>query len=127
MENRAGSIRDAIETAERNKAESIVLKKEYERMIGNAEDEAGRILEAARAEAGKVYDDLLLTAKKDAEGVLTKAREEIEYERAAAMKAFKNKVVELSLLAATKVIEENMDNETNRMLVSRFIDEAGAM
>lgn len=126
MNKRSESIRSAIEDADKNKAESMELKKEYECLLRNARAEADRILEAARAEAGREYENIMFTAGKDAEDILVKAREEIEYEKARALNAVKNKVAELALLAASKVIEENMDNETNRIIVNKFIDEAGA-
>lgn len=127
MNNRTKTIRDMIETAEKNKMESIEQKKEYEVLLRNARGEADRIIEAARFKASKEYEDIMHAAKKDAEDILLKAREEIEYEKVRALKAVKNQVAELALLAASKVIEENMDNEANRIIVNRFIDEAGAL
>lgn len=125
MDSRTKSIRDAIEEADKNKAESMELKKEYESLLGNARNEADRILEAARVNAGREYEEIMRTARKDAGDILMGAREEIEYEKARALDSVKNKVAELALLAASKVIEENMDNEANRVIVSKFINEAG--
>ena len=42
------------------------------------------------------------------------------------LKDIRGQVAGLALAAASKVIEANMDNEANRALVDRFIDEAGA-
>lgn len=127
MNNRTKSIRDMIETAEENKTESMELKKEYEGLLKNAKGEADRIIEAARAKSNKEYEDIMHAAKKDAEDIMLKAREEIEYEKVLALKSMKNQVVELALLAASKVIEENMNNKTNRAIVSTFIDKVGAI
>jgi F-type H+-transporting ATPase subunit b len=40
-------------------------------------------------------------------------------------KNVRSEVASLALAAASKVIEANMDTESNRVLVNKFIDEAG--
>lgn len=126
MSNRTKSIKDAIEDAEKNRLEAAELKQKYESQLGNAKSEADRILEEARARADKEYEDIINTARKDAEYILLKAQEEIEQERAQMLRNVKNQVTELALLAASKVIEVNMNNEINKALVNKFIDEVGA-
>ena len=37
----------------------------------------------------------------------------------------RNEVASLAFAAASKVLEVNMDSESNRQLVARFIDKAG--
>lgn len=126
MENRAKSIKDSIDNAEKAKAEASVLKQQYENKLLTAKDEADKILNDSRVRATKEYDSILNTAKQDAQGVLAKAREEIEREKAQMIKDIKNQVAGLALAAASKVIEANMDTSSNRALVDKFIDEEGA-
>lgn len=126
MENRTKSIKDALDNADKAKADAAELRQKYEVQIRTAKDEADRIISEANVKAGKEYDAVLSAAKKDAEGILAKAREEIERERTQMLKDIKGQVAGLALAAATKVIETNMDTEANRALVDKFIDEAGA-
>jgi F-type H+-transporting ATPase subunit b len=56
---------------------------------------------------------------------MEKGREEIEREREQMLKDIKGQVAGLALAAASKVIDANMDNERNRALVDKFIDEEG--
>ena len=126
MENRAKTISDAIANADTSKAEAEELKKKYGEQLEYAKDEADKILDAARIRGAKEYDEMLVAAKKDAEGVLVRAREEIEREKMQMIKEVRGQIAGLALAAASKVIEANMDTETNRVLVDKFIDEAGA-
>lgn len=126
MENRAKSIKDAIDSADKDKGEAAQLKQKYEEQLRAAKDEADRILNDARNRGNKEYDAIVGAARKDAEGVLAKAREEIAHERAQMLKEVKGQVAGLALVIASRVIEANMDTESNKALVNKFIDEAGA-
>ncbi len=126
MEKRSKGIRDSLDNAERDKSEAAELKKKYEEQLNTARAEADRILEEARARANKEYESILSEAKKNSELIISKARDEIEREREQAMKGIKSQVAGLALAAASKVIEANMDTDSNRVLVDKFIDRVGA-
>ena len=126
MEERTKSIVDAIDNAEKAKIEAADLKQQYELKLRAAKDEADKIISDSNVRANKEYDVILGAAKHDAQGVMAKAREEIERERTQMLKDIKNQVATLALAAATKVIEVNMDTVKNRALVDKFIDEEGA-
>ncbi len=126
MDNRTNSIKESIENAEKNKADALQLKKSYEDQIRGAKDEAERIINDAKAKANREYDSILAAAKQDAETVLVNARAEIERERDQMIKEIRGQVAGLALAAATKVLEANMDTASNKALVDKFIDEAGA-
>ncbi|MDP4094252.1 MAG: F0F1 ATP synthase subunit B [Bacillota bacterium] len=126
MENRTNSIQEAIDNAEKNKSDAVEMKKKYEEQLKTANAQADSILNEAHAKAAREYDAIIASARKDAEAVVEKARAEIEREREQMLKDIKGQVAGLALAAASKVIEANMDNERNRALVDKFIDEAGA-
>jgi F-type H+-transporting ATPase subunit b len=125
MDNRTNSIQQAIDNAEKDRAQAEALIKEYEEQLKTAREQADKILSDAHARASKEYDSILASAKTDGQAVMEKAREEIEREREQMLKDIKNQVAGLALAAASKVIEANMDNERNRALVDKFIDEEG--
>lgn len=125
MENRTDSIRKSIEKAEKDKAYAAELKNEYESKLRTAREQANEIIMDARSRADSEYNAIIKTAKQDAEAILSRAREEIELERERMLKDIRNEVASLALAAASRVLEENMDNETNRAIVDKFLDEAG--
>mgnify|MGYP001161910552 FL=1 len=126
MENRTNMIKNSLDNAEKSKNEASQLKLQYEEQLKSAKDEADKIINDAIAKANNEYEEILNNARKDAEAILAKGREEIEIERAQMLKEVKSQVASLALTVASKVVEANMDNESNRRLAEKFIDEAGA-
>lgn len=125
MENRTKSIRDSIDNAEKAKSEADDLRRRYEEQLRNARAEGERLMDEARVRADKEHDRLVAEAESEAENILDRAREETERERIQMIREIRGQVAGLALSAASKVIEANMDTESNRTLVDKFIDEAG--
>jgi ATP synthase, F0 subunit b len=126
MDNRTKAIKDSIDNAEKAKSEAALFKKQYEDQLNTARGQGEAIIEEARKKAELEYEKIIAAAKQDSENIIDKAREEIELEREQMLKEIRSQVAGLALAAASKVIEANLDTETNRALVDRFIDEAGA-
>lgn len=126
MEKREKSIRDAIDDADKNKAAAKELKSKYELQLQDANTQADSVLKEARDRGGREYEAIISQAREEAQGILEKAREEIERERAQMLRDVRSQVASLALAAASKVLESNVDTESNRALVDKFIDEAGA-
>ncbi len=126
MENRTNMIKDSLDNAEKTKLEANGLKQKYEEELRASKNQADQIINDAKAKANKEYEEILNNARKDAEAILAKGREEIERERAQMIKEVRSQVTGLALVVASKVVEANMDNEKNRVLAEKFIDEAGA-
>lgn len=126
MEDRAGSIKRDLENAEKAREEADQIKLQYEEKLKSAREDADRILNIARERAEKERDEILREARNEAEAILKKAREQIEREHEQMVQTVRNQVVSLALAAATKVVEANMDTDTNRALVDKFINEEGA-
>ncbi len=126
MENRTQSIKNSIDDAEKQKAEAMELKRSYDEQIAHAKDDAEKIIKEARAKAETEHDQITAQARSEAEALMTRAREDIENERRQMISELRAQVAGLALAAASRVIEVNLDTEKNRVLVDKFIDEAGA-
>jgi F-type H+-transporting ATPase subunit b len=126
LESRTQTIKANLDDAEKAKLEANDLRRSYEEQIKTIKKEAETILDSARVRGDKEYEALISDAQRRVSDMMLRANEEIERERQQLMKDVKNQVATLALVAASKVIEANMDNESNRTLVNKFIDEAGA-
>ncbi len=126
MENRKNSIETALNDAEQAKLEAAESRKSYDQQIRNIKVDSDRLVNEAKQKASREYEDIVAAAKKEAELILQKGREEVERERAEMLKQVKQQIAVLAISAATKVVQQNMDSETNKSLVEKFIDEAGA-
>lgn len=126
MENRKNSIETALNDAEQAKLEAAESRKSYDQQIRNIKVDSDRLVNEAKQKASREYEEIVAAAKKEAELILQKGREEVERERAEMLKQVKQQIAVLAISAATKVVQQNMDSETNKSLVEKFIDEAGA-
>lgn len=126
MDNRTKSIENSIQSAKQKNTEAEKMKNDYETQLSTAKEQADNILKEARARATREYDSLIAQAKEESQDLVIRTRADIERERQQMLKEIRNEVASLALAAASKVIEVNMDNEKNRSLVEKFIDEEGA-
>lgn len=122
MENRTNKIQEAIDSSNSMKEEIENLKLEYDEKLKNAGNEGKKIIDEYREIANKEYNSAISTAKIDAQKIIDDARREIEVEKERAITDLKKEVGDLVLSASEKVIKKNMDNDTNRKLISEFID-----
>ncbi|AEY64577.1 F0F1 ATP synthase subunit B [Clostridium sp. BNL1100] len=126
MENRKNSIEKALNDAEQAKLEAAESRKSYDQQIRNIKVDSDRLVNEAKQKASREYEEIVAAAKKEAALIVQKGREEVERERAEMLKQVKQQIAVLAISAATKVVQQNMDSETNKSLVEKFIDEAGA-
>ena len=122
MDNRNNKIQEAIDSSNAMKEEIENMKAEYDEKLKNAGNEGKKIIAEYRVIADKEYNSAINTAKMDAQKIIEDARREIEIEKERAITDLKKEVGDLVVTASEKVIKKNMDNETNRKLISEFID-----
>jgi F-type H+-transporting ATPase subunit b len=120
---REDRIRNDLESAEKARTEAEAEKAQYLSQIAGAKDEAGRIIEEARQAAEQVRADLIAKAEADAQEIRSRAQADIANQRTQAMSQLRNDVAQLSIDLAGRIVERNLDNDTNRQLVDSFIDQ----
>ena len=83
---------------------------------------AQQLLTDARQAAERERAQLLERARREQEDLLDRARREIVAERDKALAALRREAVDLSLAAAAKLVGQRMDSETDRRLVTEYLD-----
>ncbi len=122
VEERERRIEKQLQDAERANAEAQRLLEEHKKQIAAARNEAQDILAKAKTIAQKERDVLLAKAREEYDALLSRARRDIDAEKEKAILALRREAVELSIAAASRVIEANLDTEANRKLVSDFLE-----
>lgn len=125
IDNRNNKIEDAINSANSLKEEVEKMKLEYADKLKGAGEEGKKIVEEQRAMALEEYNATLSTAKRDAQTIIDSARHEIEVEKDKALASLKSEVSGLVISASEKVIKKNMDTETNKKIISDFLEDSG--
>ena len=121
VEDRERRIQQQLEEAERARAEAARLLEEHKRTLGNARGEAQAIIAQAQALGEKERQGILERARAEQELLLERARKEIEAEKEKALLALRREAVDLSIAAASKLIEQNLDSAANRKLVVEYL------
>ncbi len=126
MEARTQRIRDDLDQAEKAKTEAEKVLADYKKQMGNAKAEADKIMDEARQQAEKVKADLISRANDEAAEIKSKASADIESARTAALASLQGSVAEIAIELAEKVVEKNLDRETNKRLIDGFIAKVGS-
>ena len=121
VEEREHRIAKQLADAERANAEAQRLLEEHKAAIAQARTEAQDIVAKSKVVAQKEREVLLTKAHEEQEQLLERARREIAAERDKAIVALRREAVDLSIAAATKLVETNLDSEANRKLVTEYL------
>jgi F-type H+-transporting ATPase subunit b len=121
VEDRERRIQQQLDEAERARAEAARLLEEHKRTLGNARGEAQALIAKAQALGEKERQGILERARAEQELLLERARKEIEAEKEKALLALRLEAVDLSIAAASKLIEQNLDTAANRKLVVEYL------
>ena len=121
VEAREKALEDAIAAAKRDREEATKLLEEHRRQIDAARADAQRLI-AEGAKAGeKIRTEMIEEARHQQQEILDRARQEIGAERDRAIAELRREAVDLAIKGASKVIERNLDDETNRKIVEQFL------
>jgi len=126
VEEREQRIQAQLDAAEKANAEGQRALAICNQQLSTAREEAQAIVAAARQAGEKVREELVAKGRVEQEELLARARREIGLERDKAVAELRREAVELSIAAASKVIERNVDTESDRRLVRDYLDRLGA-
>jgi F-type H+-transporting ATPase subunit b len=121
VEARERALEQQLAEAERNRAEAAKLLEEHRRLLAEAKGQAHAIVVEARQLAEKERAVAMEKTKQEQEELLARARREIAAERDRAVAELRREAVDLSLAAASKLIEKRLDSETDRKLVLEYL------
>jgi len=121
VREREQKLERQLAEAEKNRAEAAALLEEHKRLLAAAKGEAQEILNKAKTVAEKERATLLAKAREEYERLLARARKEIDEEKEKALLALRQEAVDLSIAAAAKLLDANLDTEANRRLVTEYL------
>jgi F-type H+-transporting ATPase subunit b len=108
---RTAKIQSEIENAAKDNEAAKALRLSYEDKIKNANIEAMKITQDARAEAEKQLSNIIQEGKAQAENIVAAARKQIMAERRAAFLAFKAEAAALVIAAAGRLLRREFSDK----------------
>lgn len=121
VQAREQALEQQLAEAERSRVEAAQLLEEHRRLLGDAKAQAHAVVVEARQLAEKERAVALEKTKQEQDELLARARREIAAERDRAVAELRREAVDLSLAAASKLIEKRLDGETDRKLVLEYL------
>ncbi len=124
LEKRAVHSQQQIEEARILKDEAEQSKEQAIAELRHASAEAVKIIERGVSEGKRIKDTLVSDARREAQQKLDAARRQIEAERLSMEKEIHREIVDVALLAAGKLMEERINETSDRLAVEKFVKEA---
>ena len=121
VEAREKALEDAIEGAKRDREEASRLLAEQQRQIEAARGDAQKLIVEGRQIGEKLRADMIEETQQQQQAMLERARREIEAEKERAISEIRREAIELAIAGASKVIEKNLDDQSNRKIVESFL------
>ena len=126
MDKRSQAVADDLQTAADAKSEALEMKSQYDEQLKASRVEGQKIVDDMTKRANQIYADTIAKAEEESRQIIARAHAEAEREHDKVLKDSKAEISGLALAAASKVIGANMDNDVNRRLVDKFLEENGA-
>jgi F-type H+-transporting ATPase subunit b len=121
VEAREKALEDAIAAAKADREEAAKILAEHRRQIEAARGDAQKLIAEGRAVGDKLRAEMIEETRGQQQEMLERARREIEGEKVRAIAELRREAVDLAIAGASKVIEKNLDDESNRRIVESFL------
>jgi F-type H+-transporting ATPase subunit b len=121
VEAREQALDAAMNAAKHDREEAARLLAEHRAALDASRGEAQKIIADAREAAERVRAEIGEQAHAEQARVMERTRHEIESEKLKAIADLRREAVELAIAGASRVIEKNLDQPTNRQIVENFL------
>jgi F-type H+-transporting ATPase subunit b len=123
LEERANSIREAIDAAEKRNAEAERLLAEYRQRLTEAREQAEDIVTRARKAAEAAEAQAAADGRAKREELVAAARKDIETETRRSLERIRKEVADLTVLATEKVTRKTLTSEDHQRLIEEALGE----
>ncbi|NMC57301.1 MAG: F0F1 ATP synthase subunit B [Eubacteriaceae bacterium] len=127
MQKRQDSITQSIEAADKVNLDAANLKAEYEKKLFGLELEGKEIIKNSKIKAETQAREIINQAEQRADNIKKQAEAEIERQKRAAIEDMKDEIAALSILAAEKIIEKQLNAAEHQAVINKVLNETGKM
>ncbi len=121
LAEREQAIRKALEEARHEREEAARLLEQYRRQLDEARQQATAIVEEGRRDAEVVRRRIHEQAQQEAEQILARARQEIELATEAAKRELFDRVADLAVMIAGRILRRELRADDHRDLVVQSV------
>lgn len=124
LDTRSERIKESMQQADQIKEQLAKVEEQVKAQLDTSRKEGQVILAQATQLGEKLKEEARAEAKKQAEAIVVKARADIEMERDKAIGEVRRQFVDLTVMAAEKVVKESLDKEKHRRLIEEVLNQA---
>lgn len=123
-QERAARIQGGLERAEKAQAEAAQAKRKYEQQVLNAESDAAKIRDEARANAARILAESREQAKAESRRMIEEAKQQIQAERAEVIRSLRAEVGGFAVDLASRIVGESLqDDQRAKRTIDHFLDD----
>jgi F-type H+-transporting ATPase subunit b len=123
IDERRERIRQSLDEADNAREEARKLLEEHRKLISSAQTDAEEILSEARRVAEANERRMREELEADRQRRLEETRKQIDAETRRALEAIRAEVVDLSMLAASKITRKSLDDADHKRLIEEAVGE----
>lgn len=123
IDKRAATIRESLESAEKQQAESEKILEEYRQRLTEAREQADEIVVRARKAADSTKSEATAEGQAKREELVEAAKRDIEAETRRALDDIRKEVANLTILATEQVTRRSLDDAAHKELVEDALRE----
>jgi len=122
-DSRGAKIDALLDDAVQKQTQAALDEKRGQMILNDAKNESVEIVKNARLDAEAQHYEILTNAKTEADSLHQQAKASVQRMQTEAEDQIKTTIVNVAFDAAEKLLEKNIDKETNQKLVDQFIKE----
>jgi F-type H+-transporting ATPase subunit b len=123
LETRKKEIAAGLAAAERGQHEQELAKERAKGVLHEAKSQAADIVSQAQRRAAEIIDEAKTNARGEGERILTAAQAEIEQETNRARETLREKVGQLAIAGAEKILRKEINADAHKDIVKSLAEE----
>jgi len=127
LDKRASRVTKAVDEAEKATREAEALRLEYEKKRENIDAEIVALKNEARIVVDETRQQMLQEAHQEIEAMRARASEEIEQQRADALRLHRSKIGELVATLTRRMMEDILNPQLHQAYLDAFLDQLRSM
>lgn len=123
LDERRKRIADGLAAAERGQHEQDLAKDRVKTVLKDAKIQASDIVAQGQKRASEIVDEAKSGARIEGDRLITAARAEIDQERNRVREQLREKIAELAMIGAEKILKKEIDTAAHKDIVDKLAEE----
>jgi F-type H+-transporting ATPase subunit b len=124
LDERRQRIAQSMETADTLKEQAVETERQVEAQLEQARREGQALVAQSQQIAARIQEEARTAAQTQAEGLLARARTEIQLERDTAIASLRQEFADLTIATAERVINQSLDKKAHQRLIDEALAES---